>query len=503
MRLSLIDKAVLSVAPMAGLRRIEARAAAGRIMAYYDAAGGGRRQGSWHPSRGDADASGGRRQRLSWISRDMIRNNPIATGAVQTIVAHTVGKGIQPRLAGFDDAPGTKANGGGESELLETAKAAMKLHFDSTRVDYRGRETLAGLQRLAMAAVATDGEVLIVQHDQSAGLYPQFEVLEIDHLDSGAWKSHTNGGYVQDGIEYDANGQRVAYHLYEEHPGAQGLITWRAKTLSRRVPAEMVLHLYRQDRPGQERGVTWFAPVALTLQDLADYDDAQLVRQKIAALFTIFRRTDAPGTAPQSLSPGAMVDVSDSESYDFATPPGVEGYDEFTRGQLARIAKGLGLTYEALSGDLRRVNFSSGKMGRLEMDRNVEGWQKFILIDQMLTHIGRAFLRALALENPLQAARIMTATIDWVPPARIMVDPSRELPPMIEAVRAGFTSRQRTQTELGRDPDMIHAEILEDQIRADGDKMIFSSDGRYQAAAAPAVAHTEQTDDVTPERTTA
>ncbi len=485
MTLHWTDKALAVVSPQAAMRRVSARAAMRNMTAYYDAASGGGRTGSWRKSSGDANAAGSRRGRLAFISRDMVRNNPIATGVVQTIVSHTVGKGIMPKLEGIEDA-----------DLLKEGKERLDTYLKSSAIDWRGRESLAGLQRLIQAAIVTDGEVLVVLHPGENGTYPKLEVLEIDHLDSSAFRASTEGGYVQDGIEYDADGQRVAYHLFDEHPGAQGWIKWKGRAVSRPVDAKYVLHLYRQDRPGQERGVSWFAPVALPLQDLADYDDAQLVRQKIAACFTVFRHrsTASGGDTPAKLAPGLVVDVSGEDGYEFASPPGVDGYDEFTRGQLRRIAKGMGITYEACSGDLSRVNFSSAKMGRMEMDRNVEAWQWLLLINQFLEPLGRQFLQAWALERGFhnRISEILGGKVDWVPPARILIDPAKEIPPLVDEVRAGLNSRQRAVTSLGRDPDQIHQEQVEDMQTADKDGLIYDSDGRYHAKPAPPVAGAKQ-----------
>lgn len=478
MSLHWTDKALAAVSPQAAMKRVMARTALRSMTAHYDAASSGGRTGSWRASRGDANASGARRGRLAFISRDMVRNNSVATGIVQTIVSHTIGKGILPKLEGLGD------------DLKAEGKTRLEAYLKSRAIDWRGRESLGGLQRLAMGAMVTDGEALVILHPGSNGTYPKIEVLEIDHLDDGAYRADIGGAYIQDGIEYDEDGHRIAYHIYDEHPGAQGMINWRSRAMSRRIDARFVLHLYRQDRPGQERGVSWLAPVALPLQDLADYEDAQLVRQKIAACFTVFRRTTNPKSAPATLSPGAIIDVEEEGGYEFASPPGVNGYDEFTRGQLRRIAKGVGLTFEAVSGDLRQVNFSSAKMGRLEMDRNVESWQWLLMIDQFLKPLGDLFLQAWAFEPNFirRSEKILAGRVDWVPPARILIDPNREIPPMIEEIRAGLNSRQRAVSSLGRDNDQIIEEQIEDMQTADAAGLIFSSDGRYQAKAAPPVA---------------
>jgi lambda family phage portal protein len=480
------DKALAVVAPQAAMKRVSARVALRSMSAHYDAASAGGRTGSWRKSRDDANAAGRQRARLSFISRDMVRNNPTAVGVVMTIVAHVIGKGITPKLEGIED-----------SDLAKEGKALLAEHLKSTAIDRRGRETLGGLQRLMKAAIVTDGEVLVIIHPAANGTYPQIEVLEIDHLDASVHRADIAGGYVQDGIEYDAAGNRVAYYIFDEHPGAQGWFNWKKGTQSRRVPARFVYHGFRQDRPGQERGVSWFAPVAVPLQDLADYEDAQLLRQKIAACFTVFRHTEnSAKSAPAKLSPGAIIDVNGPEAYEFASPPGVDGYDEFTRGQLRRIAKGVGITYEACSGDLSNVNFSSAKMGRMEMDRNVEAWQWLLMIGQILEPLGREFLKAWALDPRFhnRVPEILEAKVDWVPPARILIDPAKELKPLIEEVRAGLNSRQRAITSLGRDPDQIREEQVEDKVEADADNLIYDSDGRYHAKPAPPVAGTQHED---------
>ncbi len=46
---------------------------------------------------------------------------------------------------------------------------------------------------------------------------------------------------------------------------------------------------------GQLRGITWLAPVLLRLHELDQYEDAALVKAKVAALFTGFIR-DPDGT---------------------------------------------------------------------------------------------------------------------------------------------------------------------------------------------------------------
>jgi capsid protein len=55
-----------------------------------------------------------------------------------------------------------------------------------------------------------------------------------------------------------------------------------------RVPASEIIHLFRVLRPGQIRGEPWLARALVKLNELDQYDDAELVRKKTAAMFAGF-----------------------------------------------------------------------------------------------------------------------------------------------------------------------------------------------------------------------
>ena len=61
-----------------------------------------------------------------------------------------------------------------------------------------------------------------------------------------------------------------------------------------RVPASEIMHLFRPLRPGQIRGEPWLARALVKLNELDQYDDAELVRKKTAAMFAGFVTRLAP-----------------------------------------------------------------------------------------------------------------------------------------------------------------------------------------------------------------
>lgn len=474
--MNLLDRVIATFAPVTGLKRAQARAALGVVM-NYDAATTGRRASSWKASGADADAASARRSRIAAIARDMVRNTPLARRAEAVIAANVVGMGIIPKVDG-----GTK----GQAASLT---AAITAHLDTVAIDADGRQTLYGLQNLAVRTIVDAGEVLIRrrfrERRDGLPLALQLQVLEPDYIDTARIGPAENGNDIREGIEFDAIGRRVAYWLFDRHPGS---VFRPVKTFaSRRVSASEILHIYDQGRPGQMRGVSWFHAVAMRLQDLADGQDAQLMRQKIAACFAGFRTMDGADEADNgtdeigtTITPGTIRQLKPGETITFASPPGVEGYDEFTRAVLREVAAGLGITYEALSGDLSKVNFTSYKAGRIEMDLNVRQWQWLMLVPQMMEPIGRWIVEQWAIENGVRPSRSLRLT--WTAPVRPLIDPAREIGALRDKVRAGFASRQGIIRELGGDPAQVFAEQVEDAADADEAGLKFDSDARIAAA---------------------
>lgn len=453
--MNVIDRVIGYFSPEAGLRRSTARAQTAVVM-NYDAASRGRRTYGWKAPATAADAAAfGSRARLRQISRDMIRNRAYAARARDVVVANVVGEGIMPSIRCDDE------NGKAVVEDL------MRRHLLSTNVDALGEYDLLEMQQICMSTVFSDGEVFLRRRPRNArfgsglALPYQVEMIEADYLDVTVQSWGEN--LVVEGVEYGPTGSIEAYHFLSEHPGA---VRHRRAPTSTRVHWSDVIHIRRFDRPGQLRGVPWLAPVMMTLGELSDYQEAQILKQRVSALMAIMlkwavgssRPADA-GDGLDQLEPGAVVHLPEGAEPVPVNPPTVEGYSEFMNEGLRAVAAGIGVSYEALSMNLQRVNFSSARLGRNEMDRLVRMWQRGLMIAQFGVGMERWFRDGLALVGH----RGIEFTMDWTPPRRILVDPTKEIPAMIKEVDAGLNSRQGVQRELGRDPDRIRDERQKDR----------------------------------------
>lgn len=427
--------------------------------------------------------------RLRDVHRELMRNNPYATRAGELLPANIIGPGISLSL---------KHRSKKTTDALGTL---VKKHLLTTKIDFDGRQNYYGLQRLVMRTVVEAGECLIIRHRPKASLklpVPlQVRVIEPDYLvpyvnDSVLIGTIPDGNAVIQGIEYDKAGQRVAYHIYKTHPGAL-YGGFYSETL--RIPAEDVIHVYRQDRPGQSRGVPWGAPVIMTLWDLGDYEDAELMRQKIAACFAVFwidnngqmKLAQSPTESTPTwddmpvdmLEPGMQQRLPPGVDVKFATPPTVVGYDPFTRAQVRKIALGYGVPYEALAGDYSQVNFSSARMGWLEFQRIITHAQQQMMIPHFCQRVAEWFLDAAEIVVP----GATLADVHHTEPRREMIDPTKEIPAMRDGIRSGLLSRSDAVRSMGEDPYRLDEEIAGDNERADGLKLRFDSDGRFAIGA--------------------
>lgn len=474
-----LDKVIFQIAPETGARRFAARAAV-EAFRSYDAAGRGSRLSTWTDSKGSANAE----SQVSLVTlraraRDLARNNPYSKRAIEVIANNTIGTGIRPSHQGLT------------STQVKRLKAVWSEWAESTMCDFNAQMDIYALQRQVMAAVARDGECLIIRRvnsDRNAVVPFQLQVLESDFLSHDVYpnmKISTNGNYIMQGVEFDKNGKRVAYWLYESHPGDPTI--HYTNLAPKRVPAEHVAHVYIVDRPGQVRGIPFGVSGMVKIRDFEEYQDAELVRRKVASLMVAFVG-DSVGSSlsggqskskfPTTMKPGSILETKPGQTVTLSSPPSVDGYAEYSRVVLQSIASAYGVTYESLTGNLGDVNFSSGRMGWLEFHRNIQDWQYNLIIPMMLDKIYDWFKQGLSVTG---AAKVPSHA-SWTAPRREMIDPAKEVKGMNDQIRSGLMSRQEAQRMLGYEPDEVLAELIEDAKKLDESKLMLDSDPRFDPA---------------------
>lgn len=423
---------------------------------HYEAASHSRRTKGWNRKTGDANSVIRRALvELRTHARDLAENNGWAKHGRRVLANNIVGTGIVPKAIGTD---------------ITKVMALWKAWADKTQCDAAQRLTFSAMQSLVIKTLVTDGEVLVrrrVRPLESGLAIPlQLDILEADFLDETQDQALPGGGKVVQGVEYDASGRRVAYWLFDQHPGD----AHAAGILSRRVPAADVLHIYDLERAGQSRGVSWLAAAIVPLKDFDEYEDATLMRQKIAACFAAFVENDdtsqpigeedPTNDEIETLQPGMVHYLQPGRKISFGSPPSVTD-NTFSTQTLRKIARAVGVTYEDLTGDYSQVNYSSARMSRLVHFGQIRDMQWHMLIPLFCDEVWRWAMEA------ARTAGLISAVPDvgWTAPGMPLIEPDKEARAAQLMVRNGQLTFSEMIREQGGDPEAHLAEYAADMAK--------------------------------------
>lgn len=309
-------------------------------------------------------------------SRDLVRNAPLAAGALSTAVTNIVGTGLMLQsqvdrdVLGMSEEEAAAWQQGTEREFALWAENPDLCDITRTQDFYE-------LQELALRGTLESGDIFYLtpyhKHSPRDPYGLKLQAVEGDRVRSKLGDSVTER--VVAGVEMDERGAPVAYHIAREAPGR----LWRLATEVDRIAAfgpksgrRQVLHLFRRKRPGQTRGEPWFAPVIEPLKQLDRYTEAEISAAVVSSFFAVFVKSPSgagltpfdsattgvtPGSTTDgatsgwngSLSSGLVVDLAEGESIETANPvrPNT-AFDPFVQAVLRQIGAGLELPFEVL-----------------------------------------------------------------------------------------------------------------------------------------------------------
>ena len=408
-------------------------------------------------------------QDMTARARYLIRNNGYAANAVESFASNAVGTGIKP-----------------SSNIQDTDRKETVQRLWAAWTDEADSEWLTdfyGLQRRAAREIFIAGEVFFRfrprRLDDGLLVPLQLQMLSSEMLPMLNGLAE-NGNVIRHGIEFDRIGRRTAYHFLRRHPGDVTETGLAGETV--RIPASSVLHVVDPVDAGQLRGVSKFAPAVVKLFLLDQYDDAELDRKKVAAMFAGFVRRperefdnsgemDAQGEPLLPLEPGQLQFLDDGEDITFSQPSDVGGnYEAFQYRTLLQVAAALGLPYANLTADMLKANYSNTRAALLEFRRRVEAFQHSVLVYQLCRPVWAKWMDVAVLSGALdipsyaQNRREYLGT-DWLPPRWDWVDPLKDIKAEIMAIEAKLKSRTQAVAERGYDAAQVDQEIAEDQER--------------------------------------
>ena len=482
------DDMVSVISPRRALIRQQYRAASAFA---YEGASTHRINGPWGTLEGSADADIlNDLPNLRARSRELHRDDPTAASIMQTIVDNTVGKAIRAQSR-----PDLETLGIEPADARDFVFAAERTFSRwCLRVDVQGKLDFLALQRLALRQILENGEAFLVRNTRPIGPSREFshcwDVVEADRIESpnNVDRLQTDKNQIRSGIEIRKDGTPVAYWVRVGHPGDGKYDNFKSKRSRwRRIPAfdldgrPNVLHIFETIRPFQTRGVPLFAPVLTKLANFNRFEEAAIVRERIAACFAAFVRTDgdlaqaalksskrtnASGQREEELEPGIIKYLAPGQSVEFGNPSGLgQQYEPFVARNLRQIGAAIGLPYELVSKDFSKSNFSNARAAFLEARRLFVRYQQMII-----AKLCRPSWNLVLEESELRGFIPQVGMMDqfsswskshWVAPGWGWVQPEKDIAASEKAIAVGVSTLSDEAAEQGRDWE----EILEQQAR--------------------------------------
>lgn len=434
-------------------------------------------------------------------SRDLIRNNPHAFKACREFQIKSVKTGILAK------AKTGKKNLDKRTDVL-WAKFSKKCSAD-------GLSGFAAVQSQIARAWWESGEVFVrYRYRRPEDKLPvplQYQVLESDYLDSTRSGQAANGSYIVNGVQFNQLGQREGYYLFSQHPG-ETLVSFNRVAFSQFVPASEIVHFYWPDRPGQVRGMPMNAAVISTMFDTGSYREAELVRKRVEACFSVFvTQQESIENGPQlaefgmtedgirldKIQPGLVEYLKPGESVEFGQPSSGGNFESFKRSLDHDIAAGQMIPYELMTGDLSQVNYSSYR-GSLLSYRDFIEWATWMVLIPGFDAMRDEFARVAFIAQLLPEAETIT---EWGPPKFDLLDRNEEAKATTIEVRTGVKTWRQAVSEQGLDPDEQLAEIAATNEQLDQLKIILDTDPRRMSAAGQTQQNGGTTGDAQPTKT--
>jgi lambda family phage portal protein len=509
---NIIDRIVSYVSPVAGAHRARARAFTALLGSYNGASRSRRSLKEWNPTNGDADSD------ILWDlpylrerSRDLIRNAPIATGAIGTSIANVVGTGL--KLQSRIDAEYLGMTDDEADAWEDNTEREWRLFSESKECDISRTLNFVGLQALAFRQVLENGDVFALLPRKERRRVPyslKIQLIEADRC--------CNKDYAPDsetliaGAEKEAEtGAPTAYHFMNQHPGQvrvqkSNAYTWKVvQAFGSNTGLRNVLHLYEMLRPGQTRGVPFLAPVMEALKQVSSLSENELMASTVASLFTVFIESDdgeidfdlssdgmAPETGAKASDPdikmanGNIIGLRKNEKISTAAPGRPNAaFEPFFMAIVTQIGAALGIPKEVL---MRAFNssYSASRASLLEAWRFFRG-RRVWLVDNFCQPIYDVWLYEAIASGRISApgffaepmiAKAYSGSI-WAGDAPGFIDPAKD----IDAAIARINSRIST---LDEETTLITGGDFEKNVRQAAKEKRMLDKAELSAAPAPA-----------------
>lgn len=481
----------------------------------------------WRPRLKSADAAIlPDKETIEARARDLTRNNGFALGVIDTtrdrVVGHRYRLVLQPDYRRL----------GIEREVLRVwakqVEGLFQSWFDDPEayVDASRRRTGVELLRAGMVCDVVSGEAVMTREFRDDGSSPYatcFQLIEPERLSTP--ENKTDGPRLRAGVELGAYNDALAYHFRAEHPDdiADPMGTGRA--FWARVPrlndagVLNVFHVFEANSPGhQTRGVSRFAPIVQKFKQMDRLEDAELEISIAAAVYGMAIESQFGPHAAMEAIGGDYFDslgqyMTAQAEYADAAPvffdgvriphlfPGekmvmnkaehpVSVFAEFEAAMLRHCSRAFGMSYEQLSGDYTKTNYSSARASMAEAWAYSQG-KRTTSTSRLATLMFRAWLDEAVARGivPLppgvtnyRAARSLLSHCQWIGAGRTVIDEVKSAVANRTRIETGEATLAMICAENGLDWEEVLEQRAEEIALSDSLGVSIAGGGTASAA---------------------
>ncbi len=418
-------------------------------------------------------------RRMRNRARDLARNDDYTRRFLHLAKTNIVGhRGIQFRAKTVDYVKNKEILSVYDNAVLNRAFSAWSKPGSCT-VDRR--MSFRDVQDMLVECWLVDGEFIarkIRGYDNEYGF--ALQPIDADRLDEQLNRQRSaTQNEIRMGVEIDQWNAPVAYWFIDGDAPPNSMGYYRhAHT---RIPAAEIEHVYQMERPGQTRGVTYLAPIALRKKMLDGFMNAVVVGSRVAAsqMGFFIANPDNPrpeetgeeenpdGSIKRNAEPGMLEElppwISDFKPFDPGYPPA--NFDEFCKSIVRGISSGLGISYIAGANDLQGVSYSAGRIAMLA-DQDLWRTMQTFVIEHFCELIYPDWLvmaiTVQAVSLPMsKLAKFKAHT--WRPRGWEWTDPDKQGKAAARDIDYGIQSRRMIAEQRGIDIDEVFRELAEER----------------------------------------
>lgn len=476
--------------------RLQASGSAAHPVATYEAGDPiSQELGSWHPALASADADWlGDRPLATARGRDLGRNNGWAAGAKRHDVDTVIGASL--RLSYKPDARALGLDPDVADEFADRVERRWRIYANDPdhMCDATRHDTVPGMFALAYGHMFADGDAIgIPLWRPGRGQWATaLRIVDPDRMSNP--NDMFDQARLRAGVEIDEDGAATGYWFRRRHQndrfGTFDADSMKWDYVPRETPwgRPRVIHYFEKDRDGQTRGVGRLTPVIEALYMDHRLGRAELQAAVLNAILAIVLESPfdpemvAQGLAPSSEGLGQYQDMRKAFHTDkrltfggvqvSTTFPGEQlkllspqhpnaNYADFESAVLRKAAAGIGTSYEQLSRDWSKTNYSSARAALIEV------WRGYVARRERFTQGFCTPFFGCWLEEDISLgayddllvgdlpsfgeAKAAWLRCKWIGPGRGWVDPTKEAEAL--GMRLGYQvgTLEDESAEQGRD----------------------------------------------------